>query len=152
MSQASDLSKRYSFEEYQTLEVSGQVLYEYYFGETFAIDEPHPTAMAGGTKQRNRLIKNAGTLLDGLLDKGCESYNENVKLEAVPGGYYVYPAAILTCDPRDMADNRLVRYPSLVVEVLSKSTQTHDLGTKLENYRRMPTLQAYLTDFTQHLL
>ena len=152
MNPAGNLSKRYSFEEYQTLEASGQTRYEYHFGEIFAIDEPHPTAMAGGTKQHNRLVKNVGTLLDALLEKGCESYNENVKLEVISGSYYVYPDAILTCDPRDLADNLLVRYPSLVVEVLSESTQTHDLGTKLENYLRMPSLQAYVIVYQNKMM
>ncbi|MES2734332.1 MAG: Uma2 family endonuclease [Bacteroidota bacterium] len=144
MSQASDLSKRYSFEEYTNLEAASQHRYEYYFGEIFGIGTSDVANMAGGTKQHNRLVKNVGTLLDGLLEKGCESYNENVKLEVVPGGYYVYPDVILTCDPRDMEDNLLVKYPSLIVEVLSESTQSHDLGTKLENYLRLPSLQAYL--------
>jgi Uma2 family endonuclease len=137
-------SKQYSFEEYQALEASGPIRYEYYFGEIFAMDELYPVAMAGGTKQHNRIVKNVGNLLDEFLEKGCESYNENVKLEVIAGGYYVYPDAILTCDPRDLEDNRLVKYPSLVVEVLSESTQAHDLGSKLENYLRLPSLQAYL--------
>lgn len=145
MSPTSQPSKGYSFEAYQALEASSQLRYEYYFGEIFAMDESyHPTAMAGGTKQHNRLVKNVGSLLDGLLEKGCESYSENVKLEVVAGAYYVYPDAILTCDPRDAADHLLVRYPSLIVEVLLESTQAQDLGSKLENYLRLPSLQAYL--------
>jgi Uma2 family endonuclease len=144
MSPTSQPSKWYSFEEYQALEASSRQRYEYYFGEVFAMDEPYALAMAGGTKQDNRLVKNVGHLLDSLLDKGCEACNENVKLEVVAGAYYVYPDAILTCDPRDLADNLLVKYPSLIVEVLSESTQAHDLGSKLENYLRLPSLQAYL--------
>jgi Uma2 family endonuclease len=58
--------------------------------------------------------------------------------------YYVYPDVMLTCQPQDLSDNRLARYPSLVMEVLSDSTEANDRGKKLDQYLRMPSLQAYV--------
>ncbi|MGH2347687.1 MAG: Uma2 family endonuclease, partial [Chloroflexota bacterium] len=58
---------------------------------------------------------------------------------------YVYPDVVVTCDPRDYAPNRVwVDCPTLVVEVLSKSTERHDRGDKFEGYKRISTLREYM--------
>jgi len=76
--------------------------------------------------------------------EGCHVFTENVKLEVVADAYYVYPDVMLTCQPQDLSDNRLARYPSLVMKVLSDSTEAYDRGKKLDQYLRMPSLQAYV--------
>jgi len=53
---------------------------------------------------------------------------------------YVYADAVVTCDARDDAPRRdWIDYPTLVVEVLSPSTERYDQGDKFEDYKAIPT-------------
>jgi len=52
----------------------------------------------------------------------------------------VYADAVVTCDARDDAPRRdWIDYPTLVVEVLSPSTERYDQGDKFEDYKAIPT-------------
>ena len=46
-----------------------------------------------------------------------------------------YPDIVVTCDPRDMDDEQLTRFPTLLIEILSASTETLDRGVKFAEYR-----------------
>ncbi len=46
--------------------------------------------------------------------------------------------------PRDPSDANSVTNPTLIVEVLSPSTEEHDRGHKVEHYKRIPTLRQYV--------
>jgi Uma2 family endonuclease len=70
-------------------------------------------------------------------------YTETVKLE-VSNKKYFYPDIIVSCSDKDLQDNRTVKEPVLLVEVLSDSTLKRDLGSKLDAYQTIPGLQAYL--------
>ena len=54
------------------------------------------------------------------------------------------PDVMLTCDERDHADRMIKRYPALVVEVLSPSSEVRDRGEKFEAYLRLASLRYYL--------
>lgn len=136
MATAPDLPKQYTFEQYLSLEGESEVRYEFYYGEVFA--------MAGGTMQHNLIAQNLTVALRALRNRGCRVFTENVKLEVAAERYYVYPDVMLTCTLDDLADNCTVRYPSLIIEVLSQTTEAHDRGKKLDPYLRIPSLQAYL--------
>jgi Uma2 family endonuclease len=127
---------KYSIEEYHQLEKNTAMRYEYHFGQVIA--------MAGSSKAHNRIVRNVGVLLDVFLVRGCAAYTENIKLELIRDQLYRYPDAVLTCDERDAIDPYLVRYPSLIVEVLSEGTKAIDLGEKTEEYLSIPSLKAYL--------
>ena len=51
---------------------------------------------------------------------------------------------MLICDERDKKSTFIKRFPSLIVEVLSKSTASYDKSTKFEYYQGLPTIQYYL--------
>ena len=64
---------------------------------------------------------------------------------------YVCPDVTVSCDSRDgdsdealEEDDKLVRYPCLVVEVLSPGIRTRDRGMKVNLYQDCPTIQDYL--------
>ena len=131
--------KLYTFEEYLALEEASETRYEYWDGEVFA--------MAGTTKRHNRLVLRLAGLLESFaLRQGCAVFAENVKQQLVHRSRYVYPDIIYTCDADDLEDDltMLVKSPCLLIEVLSDSTKTEDTTTKLTNYFRLPSLQAYL--------
>ena len=57
----------------------------------------------------------------------------------------MYPDAVVTCDPRDdLLSQDWIDYPTLIVEVLSPSTERHDRGAKFERYKNIPTFREYV--------
>ncbi|OJJ18876.1 hypothetical protein BKI52_25235 [marine bacterium AO1-C] len=138
MGQAEPVKTHYSYEEYLALEQQDGIRYEYYQGEVFA--------MAGGTKRHNRISKNLVTALDSSLGDDCESFIGYVKVEIFSQGYYVYPDVVVTCDPQDLEDDQkaFIRNPSLIIEVLSKSTQNYGKEHKKDAYMRLPALEYYV--------
>ncbi len=69
-----------------------------------------------------------------------------IKLRVNEAGDFVYPDLMVTCDTRDhpSKEDRFIRHPWLVVEVLSDSTAAYDRGRKFELYRSIDTLTHYL--------
>jgi Uma2 family endonuclease len=83
-------------------------------------------------------------VLDGLLvDRDCEVYITDVKVQVEANRKYFYPDVMVTCDGRDR-DAQMVQYPCLIVEVLSSSTEAVDRGAKFTYYRRFATLREYV--------
>ena len=76
--------------------------------------------------------------------RGCRFYHENVKLQIIEDGKYNYPDIMLSCDERDTKTRLIKRFPSLVVEVLSKSTAAYDRDGKFKDYQTLPSIQYYL--------
>ena len=99
-------------------------------------------AMTGATTRHNRIAGNVYVRLRTLADGGgCRVYMEGVQLR-LPGAV-LYPDVMVVCAP-DGDDERAAVAPCLLVEVLSPSTAHHDQGSKLEIYRALPSVQAYL--------
>jgi Uma2 family endonuclease len=61
-------------------------------------------------------------------------------------GLYTYPDASVICGPLEFDDEQrdTVVNPTLLVEVLSGSTEAYDRGKKFGHYRQIPTLREYL--------
>jgi Uma2 family endonuclease len=55
-----------------------------------------------------------------------------------------YADLAVSCDERDTLESRTVRYPKLVVEVLSESTARIDRSEKLDEYTGIETLEEYV--------
>jgi Uma2 family endonuclease len=125
-------------EDYLTLNQSSQsARYEYLEGEL--------RMLAGGSADHSTITTNITSILHRALEEGpCKVYNSDMQLQ-LSESRYVYPDITVTCDPRDEApeDDR-ARYPSIVVEVLSPSTETIDRGKKLLYYQAHPTIQEYV--------
>ncbi len=124
-------------QEYLEWEKTQELRYEYIDGEVFA--------MTGGTKPHNRIAGNFYNKLDDFLaGKDCEVYISDVKVKVSESGPYHYPDVVVTCDDRDRESIDMVRYPCLIVEVLSPSTAAFDRGKKFTRYRQSSTLQEYV--------
>jgi Uma2 family endonuclease len=138
MSAAEKIQKKYiSVEEYFEMEKHSEIRHEYYDGEVFA--------MAGTSINHNRIVQNlSGVLRPIFRPRGCEVLLESVKLEAIKHFYYPYPDLMLTCDTEDMDAEYIIKKPTLIVEVLSKSSVLNDRVAKLRRYKNIPTLQYYL--------
>ncbi len=138
MGQVKQKEEKYTYEEYLALEQQDHIRYEYYHGEVFA--------MAGGTKDHDRIANNIHHHLDSLLSDDCDVFTGDVKIEMDAFAHYVYPDVVLSCDPKDQEDGKdhKIFYPALVVEVLSKSTRGYDQDEKKAAYLRLPFLLYYV--------
>lgn len=138
MSIAEKIQKKYiSVEEYFEMEKHSEIRHEYYNGEVFA--------MAGTSINHNRIVQNlSGVLRPIFRQRGYEVLLESIKLEAIKHFYYPYPDLMLTCDTQDMDAEYIIKKPTLIVEVLSKSSVLNDRVAKLRRYKNIPLLQYYL--------
>ena len=122
-------------EEYFQFEERSPIKHEYVAGEVYA--------MSGATARHNLIAGTIFTKLFTAADDGpCRVFTSDMRLEAAGDKYY-YPDVVVVCTPIAELDI-VARGPCVVVEVTSPSTARIDRGEKLEAYRGIPTLLAYL--------
>jgi Uma2 family endonuclease len=112
---------------------------EYLDGEVFA--------MAGASRRHNLITANViGELRQQLKKRPCEVYPSDMRLKVPATDLYTYPDVSVTCGEPSFEDAELdvLLNPTLVVEVLSKSTADYDRGAKFEHYRTIPSLREVL--------
>lgn len=137
MGQVQIAEKKYTVSEFLEMEEKSEIRHEYYDGEVFA--------MAGTTMNHNDIVDNVRSFLKDLFrPKGCRVFAENIKVEAIENFYYPYPDVIVTCAPEDINGTYIVKNPSILVEVISKSSANYDRGFKLRKYKEITSLQYYI--------
>ncbi|MFP4298330.1 MAG: Uma2 family endonuclease [Spirulinaceae cyanobacterium] len=123
-------------EDYLDIEYHNPIRHEYRRGLVYA--------MTGGTDNHNRISINFISLINQHLgDSNCRFYSGDVKVSYQTQFFY-YPDVFVTCDLRDREDRYIKRYPKLIIEVLSPSTQVFDRGEKFEDYQQIDTLEEYV--------
>lgn len=123
-----------SEEEYLQGERLAEIRHEYIAGEVFAL--------AGASRNHQRLVGNLHTTLNQYLtDKGCEPFANELKIKAER--CFFYPDLVVVCDDAQ-GDEYYTEKPTLIVEVLSKTTRRMDKTTKLAAYKTLPSLQEYV--------
>ncbi len=124
--------------EYEKQVAASEVRLEFVNGQVYA--------MAGATDNHNRISVNVlGELYQALKGKPCEAFNVDMKLRIALGmdeiGYF--PDVMVVCDKGDR--NQLYRTaPSIIFEVLSKSTRRIDTREKLLAYQAISSLEVYV--------
>lgn len=135
--------RRYTVEEYFAFEEQSAIRHEYFHGEIFPLDGP--AAMAGATFAHNTIKQNCVMALrQGLRGSGCRVFDENVRLGIEGDKQFTYPDVMVTCHPDDQRETRIARHPSLIMEVLSASTEAHDRNWKFQQYQLLPELRQYV--------
>ena len=134
-------SKRCTPTEYLRLEEKATERHEYDAGEILA--------MSGGTFEHSQITLNAGaTFRDALRGKPSQPLDSNMKVRMVERDKYVYPDVTIVCGPPefdvDDAKRTTIVNPTVIVEVLSLSTENYDRGRKFEAYRTLPSLREYV--------
>jgi Uma2 family endonuclease len=103
--------------------------------------------MSGASRQHNLISLNIGAELRAQLrDRPCEVYTSDMRVKVSLSGLYTYPDVVVVCEEpafEDTVGDTLLN-PTLLVEVLSKSTADYDRGSKFEHYRTLASLQEYL--------
>lgn len=129
-----------TLDQYLAGELQSSIRHEYAGGYVFA--------MSGASARHNRIAGNVFARLHAATrGSECAVFISDVKVRIDDVVYY--PDVMVCCDPAD-DDPYLKRSPCMVVEVLSASTEAIDRREKLYNYRRLPSLQAYLLVAQDH--
>ena len=131
--------KRITPQEYLIRERQASIKSEFYQGEIFA--------MGGGSANHSLIaanfVREAG---NALRDKPCIVFNSDLRVQVQSTGLYTYPDATIGCgellfddDHRDTLLN-----PTVIVEVLSDSTEKYDRGKKSNHYRQIASLKELI--------
>ena len=126
-------------QEYLIRERQASIKSEFYQGEIFA--------MGGGSANHSviaaNFVREAG---NALRDKPCIVFNSDLRVQVQSTGLYTYPDATIVCgellfddDHRDTLLN-----PTVIVEVLSDSTEKYDRGKKSNHYRQIASLKELI--------
>ena len=128
-----------SLEDYFQREESSEIKHEYFQGEIFA--------MTGASETHNlitlEIVRNLGNQLEG---KPCRPYPSDFRLKIEAANMYTYPDLSVICGDTQFADGRQDTFvnPTILIEVLSESTEAYVRGKKTESYRTIASLQEYL--------
>ena len=128
--------QKLSLDEFLSWENAQPERNEFYRGEVFA--------MVGGRRTHGRVVLNLVRRLSNQLDGSpCQVFAESMKLQ-IGDDTLLYPDVFVTCDKTDLATEMIFRAPTLVIEVLSPSTQAYDRSRKFALYRRLASLREYI--------
>ncbi len=125
-------------EEYLEIERKAEFKSEFYRGEMYA--------MAGAKEGHNSIVWNA-TLEIGqhIRSRPCKGYSADMRVK-VGDTLYAYPDIVVVCGEAQFLEDRrdTLLNPTLIVEVLSPSTEAYDRGLKFELYRSVESIREYV--------
>ena len=125
--------------EYLAHERAADFKSEFFAGEIFA--------MAGASRRHSLICSNLVSLLRPKLRPfGCEVHGSDMRIKVSPTGLYTYADASVACGQIQFEDGHedVLLNPSVIFEVLSKSTERRDRGWKFMQYRKIASLQEYI--------
>src|SRR5262245_42318519 len=146
---------RFTVEEYLAFERASEERHEYLDGVIYAMDGSASTqAMAGESEDHGTICMNLSISLGSqLCGTPCRAFSKDTKVRCGPyrphtrEGLYTYPDLVIVCGPGQYHDQTrdVSLNPTVIVEVLSPSTEAFDRGAKWHRYRRwLPTLTDYV--------
>jgi Uma2 family endonuclease len=114
-------------------------------------------AKPGDAFEHSRLANRIGTALtNALLGKPCVALQSDMLVKAPDENFAAFPDASVVCDQPSMIThekNPALTNPTVIVEVLSSSTEEYDRGEKFERYKTIASLREYVlvSQDTQHI-
>jgi len=140
MTASARVRPRYSHAEYLAYERDSELKHEFDDGEIIA--------MASGSRRHNALALRVGAALDAARKPGCVAFQSDQRIRVLATGKATYPDVSMVCgpiegDPADPGAATLIN-PTLIVEVLSPTTEPYDRGSKWQQYQLIPSLQEYV--------
>lgn len=133
-------------EQYLEIERKAEFKSEYLQGEMFA--------MAGAKRGHNRLVGNTfGQFYLQRRQHGCEVYSSDMRVCVSADGLYTYPDIVVVCGEPTFLDEQFdtLLNPTIIIEVLSPSTELYDRGRKFEQYRTIESLREYVLVSSDHV-
>lgn len=132
--------KKYITEtEYFEFERNATEKHEYFQGEIFA--------MSGASYAHNLVFSNFfGDISSKLKGKPCRPFGSDFRVNIPNNTLYTYPDVSIYCeDPLTIDEKKdTATNPTVLVEILSKSTRNYDLGGKFLLYKQIESLKEYL--------
>lgn len=126
-------------QEYLELERKSETKHEYIAGRMIE--------MAGATKNHNRIVNNTVFILMGQVRQRTGFvYSNDMRVRIPKTNLYTYPDILVVIGEdsfEDDCDDTLLN-PTLILEVLSSSTESYDRGEKFQSYRTIDSLQEYI--------
>lgn len=128
---------RFDRQDYFAWEPEQPVKHEYVAGEVFA---------QAGARQNHVVVAGNcfAALRQRLRGSPCRAYISDMQLEVAQADAVFYPDVMVSCHPEDLAAERVLHHPRVIVEVLSDSTVAYDRGGKFAAYRMLESLQEYV--------
>jgi Uma2 family endonuclease len=133
------ITKKLSEAEYLAIERAAEFKSEFFNGEMFA--------MAGVSHQHNEIKDNLIYEITSRLKGGpCRTYSSDQRVKIERTGLYTYPDLLIVCGRGefDKEHQDILYNPQVIIEILSKSTESYDRGKKFLHYRRLQSLQEYV--------
>ena len=130
---------KFTEEQYLALERAADYKSEFVGGFIYA--------MAGATLEHVAITANVVIALGSQLrGTPCRAFSADLRVRVAPTGMYTYPDVLVLCGEPEFHDGRrdTVTNPTLIVEVLSPSTEAYDRGDKFAHYRTVETLREYV--------
>jgi Uma2 family endonuclease len=127
-----------SVEEYLEGEQRSEVRHEYVAGALYA--------MAGASVEHNTISLNLASALRGhLRGMTCRVFMADVlvRFQTANHDIFYYPDVMVVCDPRD-TDRFFKRFPKVLIEALSETTERADRREKFLSYTQIETLTEYV--------
>lgn len=134
---AQPLSSYLSPDEYLQFEASSPEKHEYINGQVYA--------MAGAGSNHVTICINLVTMLrDQVRGLGCQIFVSDMKVRIESRNCYYYPDLFVTCNHQDRENPTSKKFPKLIIEVLSDSTEAFDRGDKFDDYSSLESLDEYI--------
>jgi Uma2 family endonuclease len=133
------LKRRYSPQEYLALERQADFKSEYLDGII--------VAMAGASRAHNLIAGNLnGEIRAQVKNRPCETYPSDMRVLISQTGLYTYPDVSVVCGEKFFLDDKedTLLNPTVIVEVLSPTTESYDRDQKFGHYRRLASLREYV--------
>jgi Uma2 family endonuclease len=125
--------------EYLEIERRAEIRSEYLDGEMFA--------MAGASIEHNAIVANLiGELRQELKRRPCQVFPSDLRIHIPATGLYTYSDVVVVCGEPLLEDEHLdtLLNPTLIIEVLSPTSEAYDRGKKFEHYRSVESLAEYV--------
>lgn len=101
--------------------------------------------MAGASRTHNRLALNIASFLNAKLrSKPCKPFMNDMRVWIESAQRYFYPDVAVICGTAPFVEDDMATDATLIVEVLSDTTEAFDRGKKFESYQCLPSLQDYV--------
>ena len=128
--------RTFTGEEYLLIEAQSDYKSEFFDGEIYA--------MAGASYNHVQIAENTFVALrTQLKQKSCHAHMLDLRTKA--GSAYTYPDLLVICGEPIFSDQYdTITNPTVVIEILSDSTEKTDRTIKFEKYKQIETLKEYL--------
>jgi Uma2 family endonuclease len=130
----------YTLEDYIELEKNSEEKFEFYDGAVWS--------MAGASAKHEEISINLSTALkNALRGRGCRIFGSNLRVKVPIYPPYRYPDLVALCGQpiyENLLGLEMLINPTLIVEVLSPSTEVFDLNDKFTYYKSIESFTEYL--------